>query len=149
MQWSRCRSTRHSGGIHPRLRDHRLLRCQLGGWLQLAHVCGSKRWIWRVRQRRSAPKTGCETDLNKRCPAELRVVGGDACKSACEAFGNPDTVAKARMAHQQPANRRCTPRYSSLLAPGPTATLMMMPQVLLHVLELIIPSHSAPMSQGK
>ncbi|GLT63327.1 hypothetical protein SLA2020_359000 [Shorea laevis] len=39
-------------------------------------------------------KTGCETDLNKRCPAELRVVGDDACKSACEAFGRPEYCCK-------------------------------------------------------
>ncbi|XP_022146197.1 thaumatin-like protein 1 [Momordica charantia] len=30
--------------------------------------------------------TGCSTDLNRQCPAELRVGEGDACKSACEAF---------------------------------------------------------------
>lgn len=34
--------------------------------------------------------TGCTTDLNRQCPAELRVGGGDACKSACEAFGSPE-----------------------------------------------------------
>ncbi|CAN1824572.1 Thaumatin-like protein 1 [Linum perenne] len=32
--------------------------------------------------------TGCITDLNRRCPDELRVDG--ACKSACEAFGTPE-----------------------------------------------------------
>lgn len=34
--------------------------------------------------------TGCVTDLNRQCPAELRVSEGDACKSACEAFGSPE-----------------------------------------------------------
>ncbi|KAK9113259.1 hypothetical protein Scep_020778 [Stephania cephalantha] len=34
--------------------------------------------------------TGCLTDLNQRCPAELRVEGGEACKSACEQFGKPE-----------------------------------------------------------
>ncbi|BBH08033.1 Pathogenesis-related thaumatin superfamily protein [Prunus dulcis] len=34
--------------------------------------------------------TGCATDLNRRCPAELKVDGGGACKSACDAFGSPE-----------------------------------------------------------
>ncbi|KAM7255808.1 hypothetical protein ACFE04_011549 [Oxalis oulophora] len=34
--------------------------------------------------------TGCNTDLNIQCPAELRVGEGNACKSACEAFGSPE-----------------------------------------------------------
>uniref|UniRef100_A0A5B7ASP3 Thaumatin-like protein 1b n=1 Tax=Davidia involucrata TaxID=16924 RepID=A0A5B7ASP3_DAVIN len=34
--------------------------------------------------------TGCVTDLNQQCPAELRVGDGQACKSACEAFGSPE-----------------------------------------------------------
>ncbi|XP_057783193.1 thaumatin-like protein 1 [Salvia miltiorrhiza] len=34
--------------------------------------------------------TGCVTDLNRVCPSELRVGDGDACRSACEAFGNPE-----------------------------------------------------------
>ncbi|KAK1373002.1 thaumatin-like protein 1 [Heracleum sosnowskyi] len=34
--------------------------------------------------------TGCVTDLNKYCPDELKVSNGDACKSACEAFGKPE-----------------------------------------------------------
>ncbi|KAG8497827.1 hypothetical protein CXB51_007233 [Gossypium anomalum] len=34
--------------------------------------------------------TGCTTDLNRKCPTELRVGDGDACKSACEAFGSPE-----------------------------------------------------------
>ncbi|GAV88401.1 Thaumatin domain-containing protein [Cephalotus follicularis] len=34
--------------------------------------------------------TGCSADLNRQCPSELRVGEGDACKSACEAFGSPE-----------------------------------------------------------
>ncbi|KAK9285469.1 hypothetical protein L1049_024663 [Liquidambar formosana] len=36
--------------------------------------------------------TGCVVDLNESCPSELKVMGSDgsvACKSACEAFGDP------------------------------------------------------------
>ncbi|KAJ6931558.1 thaumatin-like protein 1 [Populus alba x Populus x berolinensis] len=38
----------------------------------------------------SCLSTGCMTDLNQQCPAELRVESGQACKSACEAFGSPE-----------------------------------------------------------
>ncbi|XP_028113346.1 thaumatin-like protein 1 [Camellia sinensis] len=38
--------------------------------------------------------TGCVTDLNLQCPAELRVGDGEACKSACEAFGSPEYCCK-------------------------------------------------------
>nr|KJB48289.1 hypothetical protein B456_008G062300 [Gossypium raimondii] len=34
--------------------------------------------------------TGCLTDLNKKCPSELKIDGGAACKSACDAFGKPE-----------------------------------------------------------
>lgn len=34
--------------------------------------------------------TGCVTDLNRMCPTELRAADGQACKSACEAFGTPE-----------------------------------------------------------
>ncbi|KAI5577486.1 hypothetical protein BDE02_09G117200 [Populus trichocarpa] len=34
--------------------------------------------------------TGCVSDLNIQCPQELRSGEGDACKSACEAFGSPE-----------------------------------------------------------
>ncbi|XVE56176.1 hypothetical protein DITRI_Ditri03aG0216800 [Diplodiscus trichospermus] len=34
--------------------------------------------------------TGCVNDLNRQCPNELRVASGEACKSACEAFGTPE-----------------------------------------------------------
>ncbi|KAI8032083.1 Thaumatin-like protein 1 [Camellia lanceoleosa] len=33
--------------------------------------------------------TGCAADLIRQCPNELRVGNGDACKSACGAFGSP------------------------------------------------------------
>lgn len=38
----------------------------------------------------SCGSTGCVTDLNLRCPEELRAGDGGACKSACEAFGKPE-----------------------------------------------------------
>ncbi|XP_028775253.1 thaumatin-like protein 1 [Neltuma alba] len=38
----------------------------------------------------SCSSTGCVEDLNRRCPSELRVEGGDACNSACGAFGKPE-----------------------------------------------------------
>uniref|UniRef100_A0A7N0TE84 Thaumatin-like protein n=1 Tax=Kalanchoe fedtschenkoi TaxID=63787 RepID=A0A7N0TE84_KALFE len=38
----------------------------------------------------SCTTTGCIADLNARCPAELRVGDGEACKSACEAFGTAE-----------------------------------------------------------
>ncbi|KAI8549488.1 hypothetical protein RHMOL_Rhmol06G0028400 [Rhododendron molle] len=34
--------------------------------------------------------TGCIADLNQQCPTELQVDGGQACRSACEAFGSPE-----------------------------------------------------------
>ncbi|KAI4389979.1 hypothetical protein MLD38_002138 [Melastoma candidum] len=34
--------------------------------------------------------TGCISDLNRKCPSELRVGSGDGCRSACEAFGTPE-----------------------------------------------------------
>ncbi|XP_068646837.1 thaumatin-like protein 1 [Aristolochia californica] len=34
--------------------------------------------------------TGCMVDLNRRCPTELRVGDGEACRSACEAFATPE-----------------------------------------------------------
>ncbi|XP_057784186.1 thaumatin-like protein 1 [Salvia miltiorrhiza] len=33
--------------------------------------------------------TGCAADLNAACPAEQKAAGGGACRSACEAFGDP------------------------------------------------------------
>ncbi|KAL5986027.1 Thaumatin-like protein 1 [Asimina triloba] len=34
--------------------------------------------------------TGCIVDLNRQCPAELRVGDGEACRSACDAFRKPE-----------------------------------------------------------
>ncbi|KAL5788831.1 hypothetical protein ACOSP7_005780 [Xanthoceras sorbifolium] len=34
--------------------------------------------------------TGCVADVNQQCPSELKVGDGEACKSACEAFGSPE-----------------------------------------------------------
>ncbi|KAB2023224.1 hypothetical protein ES319_D06G002800v1 [Gossypium barbadense] len=34
--------------------------------------------------------TGCVNDLNRQCPDKLRAQSGQACKSACEAFGKPE-----------------------------------------------------------
>ncbi|CAH2042395.1 unnamed protein product [Thlaspi arvense] len=38
----------------------------------------------------SCRSAGCKTDLNLRCPAELRAANGLACRSGCIAFGTPD-----------------------------------------------------------
>lgn len=38
----------------------------------------------------SCAATGCVTDLNRMCPNELRVGDGQACKSACGAYGSPE-----------------------------------------------------------
>lgn len=38
----------------------------------------------------SCAATGCGEDLNRLCPAELRVEDGYACQSACRAFGTPE-----------------------------------------------------------
>ncbi|KAF2310131.1 hypothetical protein GH714_006660 [Hevea brasiliensis] len=54
---------------------------------------------WRVG---SCLSTGCITDLNQQCPAELRIGSGEACKSACEAFGSPDQKS-ARDTSQTPS----------------------------------------------
>ncbi|GLT75313.1 hypothetical protein SLA2020_470470 [Shorea laevis] len=55
--------------------------------------------------------TGCAKDLNRKCPDELRVGSGDACKSACEAFGNPEYCCSG--AYASPAT--CKPsRYSEI-----------------------------------
>ncbi|KAK2426987.1 thaumatin protein [Trifolium repens] len=38
----------------------------------------------------SCEVTGCSSDLNLKCPSELKVEGGGACNSACGAFGKPE-----------------------------------------------------------
>lgn len=42
----------------------------------------------------SCETTGCAADLDRRCPSELKAGGGDACKSACDAFGSPEYCCK-------------------------------------------------------
>ncbi|XP_072979056.1 thaumatin-like protein 1 [Typha angustifolia] len=53
--------------------------------------------------------TGCVVDLNRRCPAELRVGDGEACRSACEAFGRPEFCCSGD--HSSPAT--CGPSVYS------------------------------------
>lgn len=48
--------------------------------------------------------TGCVTDLNQRCPSELRTGDGGACKSACEAFGSAEYCCSG--AHNTPTTCR-------------------------------------------
>ncbi|KAE8713486.1 Pathoproteinsis-related protein 5 [Hibiscus syriacus] len=43
--------------------------------------------------------TGCANDLNRRCPSELTVGSGEACKSACEAFGKPEYCCRGAYAY--------------------------------------------------
>ncbi|KAM3304520.1 thaumatin-like protein 1 [Capsicum chacoense] len=55
--------------------------------------------------------TGCLKDLNRMCPNELRVGDGQACKSACEAFGTPEYCCSG--AYASPST--CTPSsYSAM-----------------------------------
>ncbi|KAF7130624.1 hypothetical protein RHSIM_Rhsim10G0211200 [Rhododendron simsii] len=53
--------------------------------------------------------TGCDVDLNRNCPTELRAADGDACKSACEAFGTPEYCCSG--AYNSPT--ACTPSVYS------------------------------------
>ncbi|KAK8915911.1 Thaumatin-like protein 1 [Platanthera zijinensis] len=55
--------------------------------------------------------TGCEVDLNQMCPMELRVGEGEACRSACEAFGRPEYCCSGEFA--TPAACRPSP-YSEM-----------------------------------
>ncbi|GAB4853187.1 Thaumatin-like protein 1 [Ancistrocladus abbreviatus] len=50
--------------------------------------------------------TGCVVDLNRVCPAELKVGDGEACKSACEAFRRPEYCCSG--AYGSPATCRPT-----------------------------------------
>ncbi|XP_057499986.1 thaumatin-like protein 1 [Actinidia eriantha] len=78
--------------------------------------------------------TGCVTDLNRQCPAELRVGEGEACKSACEAFGSPEYCCSG--AYNSPAACRPTaysemfksacPRSYSYAYDDPTSTFTCM-----------------------
>ncbi|KAL8060210.1 hypothetical protein ABFX02_02G009700 [Erythranthe guttata] len=74
--------------------------------------------------------TGCITDLNRACPSELRVGGGEACKSACEAFGSPEyccsgafnTPAACRPSVYSQMFKSACPRSYSYAYDDPTST---------------------------
>ncbi|GAB4852543.1 Thaumatin-like protein 1 [Ancistrocladus abbreviatus] len=53
--------------------------------------------------------TGCVANVNQQCPAELKVGDGDACKSACGAFGTPQYCCSG--AYSSPAT--CQPSVYS------------------------------------
>ncbi|KAI9110772.1 hypothetical protein K1719_018210 [Acacia pycnantha] len=63
--------------------------------------------------------TGCVSDLNRGCPKELQVVGGEggneggvvACKSACEAFGSDRYCCSGEFANPN----TCQPTYYSTI----------------------------------
>ncbi|KAL3525261.1 hypothetical protein ACH5RR_013633 [Cinchona calisaya] len=46
----------------------------------------------------SCASTGCTEDLNQKCPNELKIEGGGACRSACDAFGTPEYCCKGEYA---------------------------------------------------
>ncbi|XP_027076259.1 thaumatin-like protein 1 [Coffea arabica] len=46
----------------------------------------------------SCASTGCTEDLNSKCPNELKIEGGGACRSACDAFGTPEYCCKGQYA---------------------------------------------------
>ncbi|XP_042435565.1 thaumatin-like protein 1 [Zingiber officinale] len=78
----------------------------------------------------SCAATGCVADLNRMCPAELRVAEGEACRSACEAFGTPEFCCSG--AYASPATCRpstysqmfksACPRSYSYAFDDPTST---------------------------
>ncbi|XP_009607714.1 thaumatin-like protein 1 [Nicotiana tabacum] len=53
--------------------------------------------------------TGCNVDLNQKCPTELRVEDGGACRSACDAFRTPQYCCEG--AYASPAT--CSPSVYS------------------------------------
>ncbi|KAK6797991.1 hypothetical protein RDI58_005693 [Solanum bulbocastanum] len=53
--------------------------------------------------------TGCNVDLNQKCPTELRADGGGACRSACDAFKTPQYCCEG--AYASPAT--CSPSVYS------------------------------------
>ncbi|RHN56373.1 putative thaumatin [Medicago truncatula] len=62
--------------------------------------------------------TGCVTDINRGCPKELQVVGGDGfqgsvigCKSACEAFGSDQYCCSGQYANPT----TCQPSFYSTI----------------------------------
>ncbi|KAH7669012.1 Thaumatin family protein [Dioscorea alata] len=76
--------------------------------------------------------TGCAVDLNRRCPAELRVGQGEAqaCRSACEAFGTPEYCCKGEYANPSTCRpsvysemfKSACPRSYSYAFDDPTST---------------------------
>ncbi|KAL3621369.1 Thaumatin-like protein 1 [Castilleja foliolosa] len=74
--------------------------------------------------------TGCVTDLNRACPAELRFGAGEACRSACEAFGSPEyccsgafnTPATCRPTVYSKMFKSACPRSYSYAYDDPTST---------------------------
>ncbi|KAJ8530269.1 hypothetical protein K7X08_037104 [Anisodus acutangulus] len=74
--------------------------------------------------------TGCVTDLNRICPTELRSGGGDACRSACEAFNKPEyccsgaynTPATCKPSMYSQMFKSACPRSYSYAYDDPTST---------------------------
>ncbi|KAG8074238.1 hypothetical protein GUJ93_ZPchr0006g42299 [Zizania palustris] len=73
---------------------------------------------------------GCAADLNARCPAELRVMGGAACRSACDAFGKPEFCCSGAYANPNTCHptaysqvfKSACPRSYSYAYDDPTST---------------------------
>ncbi|MFS7968241.1 putative Thaumatin family [Helianthus anomalus] len=65
--------------------------------------------------------TGCFTDLNKNCPSDLRLTGaGDesvACRSACEAFGDPMYCCSGAFSTPQTCNPTSYSEYFKTACP--------------------------------
>ncbi|KAM0072329.1 putative Thaumatin family [Helianthus debilis subsp. tardiflorus] len=58
--------------------------------------------------------TGCMADLNKNCPSELRLTGASesaACRSACEAFGDPKYCCSGAYSTPQTCNPTSFSQY--------------------------------------
>lgn len=74
--------------------------------------------------------TGCVTDLNQICPSELRSGGGEACRSACEAFNKPEyccsgaynTPATCKPSMYSQMFKSACPRSYSYAYDDPTST---------------------------
>ncbi|KAJ0964195.1 hypothetical protein J5N97_029317 [Dioscorea zingiberensis] len=74
--------------------------------------------------------TGCTVDLNLRCPSELRVGEGAACRSACEAFGTAEYCCSGEYANPSACRptaysemfKAACPRSYSYAFDDPTST---------------------------
>ncbi|RWW16261.1 hypothetical protein GW17_00019868 [Ensete ventricosum] len=74
--------------------------------------------------------TGCVVDLNRMCPVELRAAQGEACRSACEAFGTPEyccsgafaSPATCRPSSYSQMFKAACPRSYSYAFDDPTST---------------------------